>query len=1493
VPENYDVVDLNVVIEPKIIPVTSEITNDSQAVGGTAAEALSNLHTAIGALEDQVQDLVENGVPSEGGTPAPETPATLRHTFSTFKITDSAGRAGVVRRADQSVGQNAAFSGAALNTASLATYLGSQAGYWREWQDQTGSAVFWNPIEPQNSNQPSYDPTIFMGNPGLLCDGTNSYLYDNNVTAGPVGGWGFVFCVLPTLHTGIRPLGGFATDFAPGGQELSLYLRGDTGTIAYRQDGVWQRSGVAAPTGPCVVAFRFAESGASIYLNGDEIASNLPYTNTALYDVMQLAAVPGYSERFAGVFGEVQIFQGTPSDTQIRFTSAAMMGRFFKDVSTVPIKTTPTVNDALLGFDKDRNNALVRMLISSLPNLGVPGLGGGSGAGNVIDVRKAPYNATGTNIIADTAAIQSAIQAAHNAGGGEVLISKDPTNLNNTITTNRVLFTTLKNVTIRVERGATWRKADGESNEMIGIGSNTFAEMHTESQSENIRIIADGLIRGKGRVNAKYLGSGGGSWYAATWVSPGVVDVDGDQRHVFLPNVMVFVGNSGFGTVADQILTTAATYDSVTNKTRIATSGTFGNTAANIRLTIDNSDNGLMLRRCRNVKILGNFGDFGNGCWRTILTSEGVIWYDADVATTYISYDASSKVAVVECSGDRRVLFPVGKYARLRAGGTARGYGPVSAVSYDAGTDKTTVSLTVVRGGTPASDITEIDRSFIDAGTFRGDVEICGFFYNIAQFTTNDSAHEGIYLHGSVFYQCGPVKLTAKSLSGPGNRVVNNLFRECGMSVWLQGASGTSVRGNIIIDSTGVSGFEDTLIHYNDETVTDEPMQDIEYVDNWHIRSGSIYMIGRTDLVSQNIDISRNKIIDRKHGRQNVAIYWAGGKFSVFRCSDNVIEGGPSDQTGIAIVTDMAANDNHRETLDVTGNIITGITGAAPLIIRFNGAFSRNLRGGSIIGNVVMTPSSVGMDLRGLEDFRITHNRLRSGIPLAQFLNSTVSHNNITGGTGNMAALSLLAGSNNNSVTDNTLIGSGTATGLAVAASSGNSVTDNTIRGGLNATADTTIYSIGDGMGNAVRRNKILADSTTWVTQTGTVTASGAAQFTVSDLRTQSGVVASTGAAQFAITETGTSYVTRYAAGTYFEATAAGVTIATGTVSGTPTYATNVTTVNVTLLTGALAGMDGVKYGPSFASTYLNGRPVEFLQAGTPIGTGFVTSSTYANTPVTTVNVTVRSGTLTGMDGVRWRPVVNGLACTSTATSALAVEANEIDVTGTALNLTGPNLNGNCRRNRLRGGGVGNLLDANIGSSIGALWLEDNEYLSGNVSISYTGVENMKSFSWDPANIASGASELSAAVVIPEATFTTAVEAIPGVSLNGLIKSEYVDVAAAWVTLAAGTLTRVSASQFTINNPGIDNTANFPQRRKVRFWSGGEITGYGYVTSSSYDGTGITTVNMLLNAGALLSNLTLVEYWTPGQARASLGNLTGGAVNLANSTWLMQVRARR
>lgn len=237
------------------------------------------------------------------------------------------------------------------------------------------------------------------------------------------------------------------------------------------------------------------------------------------------------------------------------------------------------------------------------------------------------------------------------------------------------------------------------------------------------------------------------------------------------------------------------------------------------------------------------------------------------------------------------------------------------------------------------------------------------------------------------------------------------------------------------------------------------------------------------------------------------------------------------------------------------------------------------------------------------------------------------------------------------------------------------------------------------------------------------------------------------------------------------------------------------------------------------------------------------------------------------------------------------VEDNDITATNDAVTMTGANATGSIKRNKLRGGGTGTFYDLQIGASVGALELEDNQFVTGNVSLDFTGVRNIKSFTWNPPNIVNGASS-STTVTVPDANFSNEIIIMPGISLQGMQYGGFVSTNGAFTNISGGTVARTSATTFTVTETGVDHTAEFPQRRYVRFLVGGAYLGYGYVTASVYDAVSVTTVTVNVVEGTMPTALDDVDYWTNGVITATLSNHTGGALDIASSTWYAQARRR-
>ena len=279
-------------------------------------------------------------------------------------------------------------------------------------------------------------------------------------------------------------------------------------------------------------------------------------------------------------------------------------------------------------------------------------------------------------------------------------------------------------------------------------------------------------------------------------------------------------------------------------------------------------------------------------------------------------------------------------------------------------------------------------------------------------------------------------------------------------------------------------------------------------------------------------------------------------------------------------------------------------------------------------------------------------------------------------------------------------------------------------------------------------------------------------------------------------------------------------------------------------------------------------------------GTLFSCTTTVSNTAFRRNKITIGAGTQTVS------AITNG-----TGSINFVVEDNDITATNDALSITGTNMTGSVKRNKLRGGGTGTFYDLVIGANVGALELEDNQFVTGNVSLDFTGVRNIKSFTWNPPNIVNGASS-STTVTVPDANFSNEIIIMPGISLQGMQHGGFVSTNGAFTNISGGTVARTSATTFTVTETGVDHTAEFPQRRYVRFLVGGAYLGYGYVTASVYDAVSVTTVTVNVVEGTMPTALDDVDYWTNGVITATLSNHTGGALDIASSTWYAQARRR-
>jgi len=306
-------------------------------------------------------------------------------------------------------------------------------------------------------------------------------------------------------------------------------------------------------------------------------------------------------------------------------------------------------------------------------------------------------------------------------------------------------------------------------------------------------------------------------------------------------------------------------------------------------------------------------------------------------------------------------------------------------------------------------------------------------------------------------------------------------------------------------------------------------------------------------------------------------------------------------------------------------------------------------------------------------------------------------------------------------------------------------------------------------------------------------------------------------------------------------------------------------------------------YFQNIINSTFEDNTISVAAGSTVAGTLFNVLTSASGTVFRRNKITIGSGTQT----------VTAIA-NSTGSINFVVEDNDITATNDALSISGINLTGTIKRNKLRGGGTSTFYDLLLGANVGAMELEDNRYVTGNVSIDYTGVRNVKSTTWNPPSIAAGGNS-STTVTVPDAITSPVrdeIIVIPGVSLGGLLLDTNISTPGAFTNISGGVVAYGSATTFMVTDAGVDHTAEFPQRRYVRFLVAGAYVGYGYVTNSSYDAVSVTTVTVNVVEGTMPTTLDDVDYWTNGVVTLTLYNNTAGAIDLASSTWYVQARRR-
>lgn len=224
--------------------------------------------------------------------------------------------------------------------------------------------------------------------------------------------------------------------------------------------------------------------------------------------------------------------------------------------------------------------------------------------------------------------------------------------------------------------------------------------------------------------------------------------------------------------------------------------------------------------------------------------------------------------------------------------------------------------------------------------------------------------------------------------------------------------------------------------------------------------------------------------------------------------------------------------------------------------------------------------------------------------------------------------------------------------------------------------------------------------------------------------------------------------------------------------------------------------------------------------------------------------------------------IIGGLVCSATNVK-VEVENCDFKTGSTAFQVSGYGCIGYAYRNKFYATSrASGKYDMYIANTISAFKLKDNETYGNvtNIYVDTTMVRNFKKVSWNPASIAD-LSSLSTTFTVPDAKEGDLIIISPHahgspLDMKGTFATAHISTSGIWDSIysiapavLSFSITVVDINTFTVTETGVSHVNDFPVGSFVYFMTTGAVMATGYVSVRTYDGTSVTTVDIIVASG--------------------------------------------